>query len=621
MCGIAGVFGSISDERLTKLDNLVNHYITKRGPDHTGLMRFDNCGNVAVSGNNVITEALWHKRLSIIDISPEGNQPMVSTNGTILVFNGEIYNYIELRTELKGLGKRFTTNSDTEVVLQAYETWHLEAFNKFIGMFAITLIDAQRDEIVFIRDSIGIKPFYYSESKGLCFSSRADLTSKMAEQHELNFSTIFNFAEYGITDNDDATMFNNVYSLLPGEIRIYSRKNLSLKKTSMVQYSYSAIDQSDTNTPKHIQLRQLLLKTVNLHCRTDVGFCTTLSGGLDSTAIISLLKNNGLSDIKAYSYIPADHKISEEKWVDIVGDHYGVKVKKIGFLDDHFWDDFDDFIFACDMPVNSSSMYSQYKIYQAVATDGNKVVLDGQGGDEMFGGYVQYLYYKGYEELMSLKIGRFIKLISGAKQTINTSFLLKNITRLMLYNSSSKLYRAFRQYGNDAILDSSFFESRSAIKPLNFSYETNTLKKKLSNDLKYQDLPRLLRYADRSSMHWSLESRVPFASQPIARFMAEVTPNDIVDETGLTKSLFRKAVGDLLPQKIRHRRDKMGFNTNFKELLFSENMKDRITSTSFETLLPFINRQHLIKSLDKDLTYDPAKLWRITFLINWAGKL
>lgn len=621
MCGIAGFFSAKSKIDFDRLNIQVDNYLATRGPDYSGVCYF-NGGDTSFSNvdSRYANGSFWHKRLSIIDVSNNANQPMEHPSGNVIAFNGEIYNYLELREELIAHHYTFNTKSDTEVILAAFDRWGLKSFDRFIGMFAIALLNLKNGELILARDSIGIKPLYYScNSEMLAFSSRADLTAQMVGQNSINLASAYNFIEFGISDNDENTMFYNVNSLLPGEVRVYNTKTLQLISTSKIDYSKAKLKESnfDNASDKKEALRTLLADSLRLHTRTDVGFCTTLSGGLDSSSIVGLLDKIGIHNIKPYSYIPENEDISEQKWINIVANQFGLDVNYIRYSPDDFWADLPDFVNATDMPVNSMSMYSQYKIYQAIAKAGHKVVLDGQGGDEMFGGYVQYLYYKGYEDLIGLKLGRFLKLMKGAKATVPTSFLYKNMARLMLYNSSSFLYEKLRSAGNDPIIDNNYFNSKQAIKLLNFNYETSSLKGKLLNDLKFQDLPRLLRYADRASMRWSLESRVPFATQPLLSFVETLSSDDFVSADGVTKDLFRKAVEPVLPTEIYNRKDKKGFNTDYEHVLYSEKMVSIIENIVSSTELLMINKSALISALKRKVNYPSNKLWRIVSLLLW----
>lgn len=616
MCGIAGIV-SLEPTDFSAWDNQVENKLKKRGPDHFGSLLIDGSGRPIIDQFSESNIVLWHSRLSIIDISVGANQPMVNKSGVSIVFNGEIYNYVELKQQLRGLGYEFETASDTEVILAAYMHWGVDAFNHFIGMFALILIDPALQHCIIARDGLGIKPLYYSNAgKSLCFSSRLDLTALLSAKSVLNFSKTFHFLEAGFSDYDNETFVSGVNMLMPGEIKIFSINGLKELGT----YTIKFIDQHPVQlsnlgyNDKVVALRETLQNVVSLHTRTDVGFCATLSGGLDSTSIAGILLSQGHTNLKLYSYIPELVSISEEKWIDIASAHFGIPVIKMRYDTSDFWSEFDVFSEQIDGPYNSSSMYSQYKIYQNVKKDANTVVLDGQGGDEMFGGYVQYIYYRVYELLMSGHLSSLTKMINGSKKTVAPSFLAKNLVRLMLANKIPNLYHFLRNNQSDAIVKVDYFHAHKVQQIP--SFDRDTLMEKLKVDRTTQDLPRLLRYADRNSMAWSLESRVPFASQPIQSFVEQLDASDIISDQCTTKALFRDAIEPFIPGQIFHRKDKKGFNSDDKSILSSFEARDYVSSLQLSKFT-FIDKQALIDALEGKKFYRSDKLWRIFSLLKW----
>jgi len=619
VCGIAGIV-SLKPIHFSAWSETVENKLRRRGPDHFDCLVLNSNGVPLAdqfSESNII---LWHSRLSVIDVSTEANQPMVYNTGVSIVFNGEIYNYIELKDELQSLGYAFTTISDTEVILAAYSHWGIDCFNRFIGMFAIVIIDSRLQHFIIVRDGLGIKPLYYARNgKKFVFSSRLDLSSYLAEYNTLNQSRALHFLKAGFSDYDKETFISNLFSLTPGEIRVFSLETLEELKVSKINYtdnSHVGINRL-SHDEKVIALRETLINTVRLHTRTDVGFCSTLSGGLDSTAIAGMLINLGYDKLKLYSYIPELAEISEEKWVDIAGTHFGIPVIKMRYNSSDFWSDFEGFSEQIDGPYNSSSMYSQFKIYEIIRKDSNTVVLDGQGGDEMFGGYIQYIYYRVYELLLAGKLSSLIRMISGSRQTISNSFLAKNITRLLLANKLPFLYQYLRNNQQDEVLKLDYFQKSNCEKLP--SFDRNSLMDKLEADRNFQDLPRLLRYADRNSMAWSLESRVPFASQPIQSFVTKLNSEDIIDSNSLTKNLFRSAVEPYIPAEIFNRRDKKGFNSDDKAILTSTEARDFLESLPISTYA-FIDKDSLLKVLDCKNNYKIENLWRIFSLLKWLDQ-
>lgn len=618
MCGIAGIV-SLEPVHFSAWSETVESKLRRRGPDHFDCLVLNGNGLPLADQSSKSNIILWHSRLSVIDVSTGANQPMVYKTGVSIVYNGEIYNYIELKDQLQSFGYEFSTISDTEVILAAYSHWGIDCFNRFIGMFAIALIDPSSQNLIIARDGLGIKPLYYARnSKRFVFSSRLDLSSYLAEYNTLNQSRALHFLKAGFSDYDNETFISDLFSLIPGEIRVFSLGTLGELKTCKINYtdnSHVGINRLSFNE-KVLALRETLNNTVRLHTRTDVGFCSTLSGGLDSTAIAGMLINLGYDKLKLYSYIPDLAEISEEKWVDIAGTHFGIPVLKMRYKLSDFWSDFEGFSEQIDGPYNSSSMYSQFKIYEIIRKDDNTVVLDGQGGDEMFGGYIQYIYYRVYELLLAGKLSSLIRMIRGSRQTISYSFLAKNITRLLLANKLPFFYQFLRNNQQDQVLKLDYFQKSNCDKLP--SFDRNSLMDKLEADRNFQDLPRLLRYADRNSMAWSLESRVPFASQPIQSFVTKVNSEDIIDSDSLTKNLFRSAVEPYIPTEIFNRRDKKGFNSDDKAILSSIEARDFLESLPI-SMYAFIDKNTLLKFMDCKSNYNTANLWRIFSLLKWLN--
>lgn len=619
MCGIAGVF---SDKPLSfhPLQKLVDERLSSRGPDYSGSVCLNSEGVMGSTDFLFETKGiLWHKRLSIIDVSDGANQPMTNDYLQYIVFNGEIYNYIEIKKDLEKLGAKFVSSSDTEVILTAYAHWGIQAFNRFIGMFAFCIYDPLLKRIILVKDGLGIKPLYYAEKRGsLCFSSRVDLTSRLFGSNKLSYSSTLNFLESGISDDNNETFIEGIKSVMPGELRVYDSETLDFIFSSKITFeSSSQVDPSGmSDIERVLALRELLTKSVHIHTRTDVGFCATLSGGLDSTSILGILASQGYKDINLFSYIPKEKEISEEKWIDIASNHFSVNVNKVSFDFSEFWSDLNDFGSQMDQPYNSLSMYSQYKIYQKVHDSGNKVVLDGQGGDEMFGGYIQYLYYAAYDNLNKFQFKKFLDIIKGSRETVSPYFILSNIARIGFLNTSRTLYNNLKYNRRDSLFDKNYFKYYGSASLRN--YDADSLLSKLSMDLQFQDLPRLLRYADRNSMSWSLESRVPFASQPLMDFVSKLSSVDFVDKVGTTKALFRKSVEPFLPPEILSRKDKKGFNTNDAGILFTKQAIDHVASLSFDEI-PFINKDRMISHLSGKSNYSAAKLWRLFSLVHWMN--
>ena len=615
MCGIAGIITRNIRTDFCEKGLLVDRLISTRGPDYSGKYE----AFIKDKSLNERFLGFWHRRLSIIDLHHVSNQPMTDDLGNVLVFNGEIFNYVELRVELLSLGYAFRTNSDTEVILVAYKHWKEFCFQRFIGMFAIVIYDKNTSTLVFSKDSCGIKPLYYSlNDEALTFSSRVDLTGLLNDESKINLLETHRFLKFGLSDDSSNTLINNVNSILPGEVKIFDIFQMKFVKSLTIDISQATLPSIslDRSMSSAGVLRDILLETLDIHTRSDVGFCTTLSGGIDSTGIIGMLKHLGKNDILPFSYIPNNRSYSEEYWIDLVCKHYGLKAHIIKYEMTDFWNDLDVFLLSNDLPVNSLSMYSQFKVYQGISQTGNKVVLDGQGGDEMFGGYIQYLWYKAVDDITNLDFGDLIKLLNGTSEYLPKNYLIKNILLLFLSKNFKQIAGFVKHSCKDIIINDSFLINGKL--DVDFPYLVFTLKEKIDMDTRFVDLPRLLRYADRSSMNWSLESRVPYASQPILSYRNNFSNADYVSNEGVSKNLFREAIKEFLPDKVFKRMDKMGFNTDTSNILFSPRMISLVREILKNVDYPFIHKTNLLAALEGKVEYDHLKLWRIVSFLLWA---
>ncbi|MDD4126314.1 MAG: asparagine synthase (glutamine-hydrolyzing) [Methanomicrobium sp.] len=560
MCGIAGQYVFSGYNIDMKLLNDMSDSLVHRGPDDSGIYTSEKAG-------------LVHRRLSIIDLSAEGRQPMANEDETLwLVFNGEIYNYKELGEELIKLGHKFRTKTDSEVIIHAFEEWGYECLNKFNGMWAFAIWNDKNKELFCARDRAGIKPFYYSQTKtGVIFASEIKALCRNAETgNEVNDEKLTAFLKWGLSDYDSETMFEGVFQLLPGHFMTIKDDSAEIKKYWDTNPSKETVSKNLSDDELSQNFLKLLRDSVKLHLRSDVPVGTCLSGGLDSstiTALINEIKKEGNDPGKAqaqntFSAVFSDKRFDESEYIDIAVKSADVNAHYIRPDPKELWADLDHLIYSNDEPFLQLTLYSQYCVMRDISRN-VKVVLDGQGADEMLGGYIAY-FFCHIKDLF--KKGHLIRAF------LESFGVFRN-------------HRSFLKYGMKQ-----FFvrkQRRGLIKgdEIPLKRYQGSLNQALDCDLKSTNLPYLLHWEDRTAMAFSVEARVPFLDFRVIEFLTSL-PGDQKIRKGITKYILRKAIKGVVPEKIRCRMDKKGFATP-EEVWMKEDLKDEIlgviNSESFKT--------------------------------------
>jgi asparagine synthase (glutamine-hydrolysing) len=574
---------------------------------------------------------LLHRRLSILDTTPAGWQPMGTRDGSCyVVFNGEIYNYRELREELRGLGHCFTSRSDTEVLLAAYAQWGVQALRRFVGMFAFALLDTRRRTVLLARDFFGIKPLYYSCQEGfLCFGSEIKALLKFGlSKPQANAERLLLYLRYGMTDFGSQTLLSPVHQLPAGHYLEWSLdgdSNVPQPYWSLV--TGEELDISFDEAARRV--RELFLRNVELHLRTDVPLGSALSGGIDSSSIVMAIRYlDPDADIHAFCYIPDDNAISEERWIDIVAREARVHIHRVRATEKDLVENLDTMMHFHDEPFGSTSAYAQYQVFRAARTGGIKVMLDGQGADEILGGYRCYL---GARLASLLRQNRW----SEATTLMQSFARLDGFGRFQgLAYCADYLLPPFWQAaarkvtGKDALpawLNHRWFAERG-IGPRFVNYTTgkNVLRDSLARSVS-ETLPGLLRYEDRNSMAASVESRVPFLTPELVSFLAKLPEEYIIARDGTSKAVFRKAMRGIVPDAILDRRDKLGFVTpESRWLNLLDGWVRTVLGSDTAHQVPFLNlgvaRQEW-DSISKGRRRLDFRVWRWLNLIRWTEEL
>jgi asparagine synthase (glutamine-hydrolysing) len=619
MCGIAGSYWKDPDLRLNARMERALHIMRERGPNHQDYRRHDLAGGSALLGQT---------RLSIIDLSDLGSQPMYSRDGRYgLIFNGEIYNYIELREELARSGRIFVTQSDTEVLLMAWEAWGKESLHRLTGMFAFAVFDFKLHTCTLVRDAFGIKPLFYACADGdFYFASDIRAMRALAPRPPtLNWQRAYDYLVHGEYDFGGKTFFSEFSSLLPGHLMELSLDHASATQPQAWWTPSIAKGPTLSFEEASLRLRELLLESVRLHLRSDVPLGAALSGGIDSSVIVCAMRYiEPDRPIHTFSFVASDRSVSEEHWVDLVNDHIGAVAHKVHVSHDELAQDLESLIDTQGEPFGSTSIYAQYRVFKLARENGVTVTLDGQGADEMMGGY------NGYPGQ------RMLSLLDGGAYGDAWSFLsnwsawpgrsrIEGLKRLVGAGSSGKLHSILRSLNGMQSVPAWIRQGPLAEAGVRLAYpevpsagsiEGRRMMAFLAQSLTERGLLGLLRHGDRNSMRFSVESRVPFLTTRLVDFMLTQPEDYLVSPQGETKALLRAAMRGIVPDAVLDRRDKIGFATPEKAWMLG--MAGTVRQWLGEDMgLPFLDQAAMCEQFDQIIAGKRPYTWQVWRWINF----
>jgi len=577
MCGIAGMIAPSPDPRALRGMPAICRALAHRGPDGFGYLLYER-GSTHVTREwpdacGQPQTVFVHRRLSILDLHESGSQPMLSADGRYAIsFNGEVYNYVELREELERLGYRFRSTGDTEVVLSAYAQWGTRAFERFTGMFAFAILDTREQTVVLCRDPFGIKPLYYAcTDDALYFASEIPaLMEFVPTRRSADAAQLYRYLRFGITDEGSATLLAGIHQLRAASYAVIDIGNPSRVdqrtywKPSIETRGGISFDEAAA------EVRRLFLESVRVHLRSDVPVGSALSGGIDSSAVVCAMRavEPGI-DLHTFSYIASDSPLNEEAYVDLVAQRAGARVYKVYPQPDELVDDLALLSTAQGEPFRSTSIFAQYRVFREAAHAGIKVILDGQGADELLGGYRAYLGVRLAELVRSGKVGDAAAFLRTCSRRLGVSagYLVQKAAEYLL---PAQVQGPLRKIVGRELLPSWMNEqwfSRAGVRAAPAAHVRGgaLLKNELLNELQSTSLPSLLRYEDRNSMAFSVESRVPFLTTQLVEFVLQLPESYIIGNDGTTKRVFREAMRGLVPDAVLDRCDKIGFATPEEE--------------------------------------------------------
>ncbi|HPN69508.1 MAG TPA: asparagine synthase (glutamine-hydrolyzing) [Saprospiraceae bacterium] len=542
MCGIAGKYdlkAEVSVQDLKQMSLALEH----RGPDGEGFWTSEtkNLG-------------LAHRRLAIIDVGPEGNQPMHFLNRYVITYNGEIYNYVDIRNQLLALGYVFKTSSDTEVILASFHHYGNECLQYLDGMFAFAIYDKETKNLFCARDRFGEKPFYYVHNQDhFLFASEMKALWAIGVKKTISELGIYHYLVYDQFPSAVA-FYEGIEELTAGHFLevIYSGQGLGVKKTRY--FDIKSMEEIDVD---HVDLKSLITSSVLLRSISDVGFCTSMSGGVDS-AIVSAICKQEKHDLQSYGIGFPGQVDDETQKQNLLAKHLGINHSMLPTKGEDLWLLLTQVLHHQELPIASMSICAQNRLYQFVRSDGHKVLLEGQGADEVFGGY-NYHHKAHIGELFKAnKIGAAIT------QSV-----------LHVWNNKSKLGSKLGTVSKGEIpLKSDFLMAHISAQP-----------SPKSNDFDNGSLQTLLRYSDRNSMMYGLEVRQPFLQAAVVKTGLSL-PQTTKFKYGYKKYLLRKSFEGALPGQILWQREKIGFSSPWptKEMMWDITGETSKADTYFDEI-------------------------------------
>jgi asparagine synthase (glutamine-hydrolysing) len=618
MCGINGIVQPIGGEAafLRKEIAAMNRAIKHRGPDGEGC--FAEAG-----------VALGHCRLAILDLSEAGAQPMFNRDRSlVLVFNGEIYNFVELREELRGLGYEFQSQTDSEVILHGYAEWGDACVERFNGMWVFALWDVHRGRMLLSRDRLGVKPLYYRVAEGgIVFSSEIKGIAAVRRLTEANLGKVHDYLAYGYRTNDGETFFSGVNELKGGHHLIWEKGKITINQYWKLPERELQPDRDEASWCR--EFTELLEDSVRLRFRSDVPVALLQSGGLDSSAIARIVDDSisggklGPESVTAFTARFPGYELDETPTVlELMKSCPGIKLQQLVIGGEDLARHLSDFAYQMDEPVYSTTSFAHWSLMKEVRKQGIKVVINGQGADEALAGYGRYAI--GYRLLDCLleSPGQFLRQAHAARSTMGFGIRMlgAQLVKAAVGRRIASIWRSRHSERTHLALSPQFrVAHRDQLPDLKATLEPHNLDRHLRGQLELYGFNQILHYEDHSSMAHSVEIRSPFIDYRLMEFAFRL-PDAMKIDMGVTKRVLRGAFRDRLPGEIIGNGKKIGFNTPSCEWFRSEGIQalltDLFSSKAFNSRK--IWRGHYIKEQFERENWLKFPLWRFINLELWA---
>lgn len=634
MCGICGIINTnslVETSQLLSMTRVLRH----RGPDDEGFMLGHTDNNIVKSfhhdetiesikrrtprleNNFNANLGFGFRRLSILDLSENGHQPMhFEEVGLWIVYNGEIYNYIEIREELRAKGYAFKSNTDTEVILKSYHEWGEDCVHKFNGMWAFAIWDSKNKKLFCSRDRFGIKPFYYNYIPGAHFVFASEIKSiLLVIQSEPDKQILFDSFAHGYSDHNERTFFKDVKQLRGGH-------NLVLQNGYVSVYRYYKLRMNpctDSFETAREKLRELLFDSVRIRLRSDVPLGYALSGGIDSSSIVGIASQINSGSNNTFSMIYPGDSVDESFFIKKVIEKTGVNHHFVSPTPEDFLKDLDNFIWHQEEPFIGTSYFGEFKLRELIRKKNVTVSLEGQGADEIIMGYTSLLLPYFFDLLSNFKLttlirehGNFHQYIGSLKQIIKAYIIRgQKSSPEHLYN---KYHHLNRTYFEGIPNHSDQFDRFNSGSHLNDT---------LYEMLIYTSIPQQLVRADKNAMAFSVECRFPFLDYRLVEHSINLSYH-YKTKNGLTKYILREAMKDILPREVYNRKDKIGFaipGNSFNNIKTKKYFHDFLNNIKNEDFL-FLNKKAFMDeyfSNSQEILFD-WKFWKTLSVILWMDR-
>lgn len=627
MCGIVGSVQIDGAESYRVQVRRAMSAMAHRGPDGEGFKEFALSKHAAeLATLPTATVCIGHRRLAIIDLSEAGAQPMATPDERFhIIFNGEIYNYREIRTELEALGHVLRTRSDTEVLLAGWQCWGTALLPRLIGMFSFAVLDLRESVLVLVRDPFGIKPLYYARSgHGLVFASEIKpLLDFPAVSRKANAETSYEFLAGGMGDHSNKTFYQDIVQLPAAHyLAMQCHSPATSEPVRYWEPKRTTVHRSPEQASE--RFRELFEESIRYHLRSDVPVGVSLSGGTDSSSITAMARfvQGPRAPLQTFSYVADDPQLSEERWCAIVVRAAKAQQHWIRIRADELRGDFERLVRVQEQPFGSPTICAQYRVYQCAREAGVKVILSGQGSDQ----YLGYIRHASVRLASLIRSGRWaaaLSLLRHSRDLLTRDALsLRAVARQLLpkpFLTTARRWRTSVPVG----INVDWFRSRGfCLSDRNGVVARRSLHELLKENI-FATLPSLLRFEDRNAMAFSVENRVPFLTTKLLDFVFSLPEEEIISNEGQSKVVLHRAMRGVVPTEILDRRDKIGFampllKVNHQSAPWLQ------TVLSLAAEIPVLKAPEVHKHLSLTLmgrltdTNSSRLLWRWLSFISWA---
>ena len=594
MCGISGIINkserAVESESIKKITALIAH----RGPDDEGFYLENNF-------------AFGHRRLAILDLSSDAHQPMHYLDRYVITYNGEIYNYIEIKESLEKENYHFTSNSDTEVILASYDKWGDSCVNKFNGMWAFSIYDKLKNTIFCSRDRFGIKPFYYTSlADKFVFGSEIKQLLEFYDDNYVNERVLMDYLVIGFENHTKESFFDGIVLLEASHNLVYdlTTHTYSIKKYFDINQDASLNQLNEQESISHYSKK--FYNAIRLRLRSDVKVGTCLSGGLDSSSIASvassLYQKNSSEKFVAIHAKSSQKSSDESLFAQEVANHCNLDINIITPSIEDFVGSIDEVIYTQEEPFGSTSIFMQYFVMKKAKELGCKVMLDGQGGDETLLGYERY--YPAY----LLSLGFFDKFSGLVNSSKNSKLSIKKLLEYTMYFTRAN-FRVKRLHKKSSYIKEQYLKKISTNVIEDSARNYLNIFKLQYGEIYTTQLPHLLRYEDKNSMRHSVETRLPFIDYELLGDAISLKQAYKI-KNGWSKYILRKVVDTLLPKTVVWRKNKFGFESPSKSWL--DSIEDEMKKS--------IENSTIIKKISKNIdfnTLDDIQKWKLYNVAKW----